>query len=213
LLAVLVVSTCLAAPELPRPYRLPRHDLAELANLVCTTRHAVPEDRIAAWLTPSAPHQGPFKGQTDSRANNQPNDRRGNLRATVDCKPHQVTEQFAVFFAAECERTTSWQCGRSEVRVRVDVDQHPLVIHANGYKPELIYSLISKIVNFRTRNGDPVITGSTRQCSLIGGPSRDLLDLTCDEQLIRLSYWCPQSSCPRIFSIGGYFVPADAGGL
>lgn len=173
------------------PRRLSNKELNELSELVCR-KYDTSHDKINGW--------------TDK-----PGDK--NLQAAVSCQPHTTTERYAIFRAAVCQRGEKWQCTRSETWLRTTVDNKSLEIDTNGYQPEIAYTLVSKIAKYRNIKGDLVFEHDTKQCSLSKGPSKELLDITCDGKLFRLSYWCPQSSCPRVFSINGYFVPANGGGL
>lgn len=196
LLLLATVIPSMAASEKPRPIRLPRSEVMQLAGIVCGTELEASENRITAWMEQSSPPNRP-----------------PSVHAEVECKPHQVTDAYAVYHAANCVRAADWQCGRRATRLRATFEQQPMTIHTNGYKPETAYSLVSIIAAYRTQKGDPVLGPKTAQCSLAKGSSKELLDVTCDGKIYRLSYWCPKSSCPRLFSIDGYFVPADAGGL
>lgn len=180
-------------PAVPKTYahRLSNKEVTELSELVCR-RHGVTHDEINAWT-------------------NNPKDK--NPHAAVICEPHATMADYAISYRAECRRENQWQCGRSETWLRTTLDSRPVDIATNGYKHDLAYSLVSKIARYRNIKGDLVFEPNTKQCSLSKGPSKELLDITCDGKLFRLSYWCPNSSCPRMFSINGYFVPADGGGL
>jgi hypothetical protein len=212
---VLLSDMAVAAPQPPlqpppRPYRLPRADLVELANLVCMSRHGVPEDRIAAWREPAQSRKDQPRSSPDAQP---PPPSGAALHASVECKPHETTPQFARFFAAECERTAGWQCARSEVRLRAEIAAHSVTIRTNGYNAELAHDLVTRIFAYHTHKGGPAISPDTAQCSLAKGPEKDMLDVNCDGHIVRLSYWCPQSRCPRVFSIDNYFIPANAAGL
>ncbi len=181
------------APTKTYAYRLSNKDIAELADAVCDARHGVKHDNINAW-------------------SDKPKDVK-NVQATVSCQPHATTEHYAVYYRADCRREEKWACKPSETRLHTTLNSRQIDIVTNGYKPEIAYSLVSKIAAHRNFKGEWVFERNTRECALSKGPSKELLDVTCDGKLFRLSYWCPQSSCPRIFSINGYFVPADSGGL
>ncbi len=198
------------APQ-PGPYRLQSTDLAELANLVCKTRHDVPEDRITAWWEAAPPFGNGPVGAPPGAPPRPPV--RNSLRASVECKPHEVTPQFAKFYTANCVRTTGWQCARSEVLLRADIANHPVTIRTNGYNAELAHDLVTRVFAYRTHKGDPAFNPDTAHCSLGRSREKDMLDINCDGHVVRLSYWCPQSNCPRVFSIDGFFVPANAAGL
>lgn len=196
----LLVFTSIAAlaantPASPNTYtqRLPKKDIAELADAVCGARHGIKHDKINTWADRP-------KGAK-------------NIHATVTCQPHTTMEHYTVYYQADCRHGEKWECKASETRLHAELDTRQIDIDIRGYQPELAYSLISRIDKYRLPEGDPVLDADTAQCALGKGPAKELLDITCDGKLIRLSYWCPQSSCPRIFWISGYFVPADVGGL
>ncbi len=191
----LVVTHSTAALTLAKtyPYRLSKEDQAELSSKVCTTRYGTKESRIDAWT---------YK----------PGDKR-NVQASVECTSHRTHSQYELSHVASCERVTTWQCTRGEVRLRGMLDKHKFDIGTGWYNPAVAYDLVSRIAAYRSRKGDAVIDTEDVQCNLAKGPSKELIDIACKDKLVRISYWCPQSSCPRIFSITGYFVPADAGGL
>lgn len=209
----------MVAPDKPRPIRLPHNDVTQLSGIVCGSELQAPENKITAWMERNTPPNRPPNNALSVPPGKTPGNPADNSRnppsvhADVECKPHQVNDKFAAYHAANCVRAADWQCGRRATRLRAMFDQRPLIIHTNGYKPETAYSLVSIIAAYRTQKGDPVLGANTAQCSLAKGSSKELLDVTCDGKIYRLSYWCPKSSCPRLFSIDGYFVPADAGGL
>lgn len=174
-------------------HHLSKQDITELADIVCRARHGVNHDKVNAWTE-------------------KPRDVK-NAQATVVCQPHAVTDNYAVYYKADCRHGEKWECKASETRLHAKLDTQRIDIDIRGYQPEIAYSLIRRLDKYRLPKGDPVLTADTAQCALGKGPSKELLDITCDKKLIRLSYWCPQSSCPRIFWISGYFVPADVGGL
>lgn len=198
------------------------------------TRHNVSEDRISAWqerpqanpamANPAIANQGMGgPGMGGERANNAPpragepasppTDDNPKLRAVVDCKPHRELTQYSLSYSAQCERRDRWICGRSELRLRTVINDHPVTIHSNGYNADLAHDLVRRIFAYRTHKGGPAIHPETAMCALTKGPEKDMLDVVCDGHVVRLSYWCPQSSCPRVFSIDGFFIPANAAGL
>ncbi|MGC3981327.1 MAG: hypothetical protein QM808_08720 [Steroidobacteraceae bacterium] len=203
-------TTGMAAQEKPRPVRLPPSDSAQLSRIVCGTELNAPENKIMAWMERGGragrPPMGP--GGPNKPPANSPE-----LQADIECKPHQANDKFAVYHTAHCVRAADWQCGRRATLIRTTLEQKPLTINTNGYQAEIAVSLVNRLAAYRTQKGDPVLKPETTQCALIKGPDKDSLDVNCEGRVFRLSYWCPKSSCPRIFAIDGYLVPADVGGL
>lgn len=179
-------------PDMP-PYRLSRNDIAELANMACTSEFGSREKVVRAWRAPRG-------------------DKRG-VQAVVECTAHRTYPDFEAYHAAHCERREQWRCGRGETRIRGTQPARRIDIGLGGYNPNIAYELVNKIAAYRTKKGDAVIDTEDIRCDLARDASKEMINVTCKDRAIRISYWCPQSACPRIFSVNGYFVPADSGGL
>jgi len=192
----LIAVNAVGAPRPPpgtSPYRLSRIDITQLTQTVCATESSSRNNVITAWKT--------SRGNSDS------------AHAFVECSAHRTYTEFEAYHAAHCERTEQWRCGRGETRIHNPQVARRIDIGLGGYNPDIAYQLVNKIAAYRTKKGDAVIDTEDVRCDLAKGPSKELIEVTCKDRVVRISYWCPQSTCPRIFSVNGYFVPADAGGL
>lgn len=196
LVMMLTAVKALGAPAPPAkmpPYRLSRNDMTVLATTACTARYGVKEHQIKAWQS--------------QRDNNR------SVQAHVECTAHRTYPEFDAYHTANCELTAQWNCDRGETRIRGTAETQKIDIGLGGHDPNVAYQLVNKIAAYRWKTGDAFIDTHDVRCDLTKGPSKELLNVTCKDQKLRISYWCPQSSCPRIFSVNGFFVPADAGGL
>ena len=88
----------------------------------------------------------------------------------------------------------------NEILVKVDDGEVP--VRVEGRIPVGVsYQTISKIASSGTFQGYPLRKALAPPCYLNRGSAQEFVDVKCEGWHIVVSMWCPQSDCPRVFSM------------
>lgn len=179
--AWLASSPALAAGADTAGLQLGETEQAILEQLACRSRHEVALESI------------------DARAY-----RRGDhASAEIRCSTHGVFMGSPMHYVVQCARSLGqWQCQGEWNEILVKLDDGELPVRVEGEIPVGVsYQTISKIASSGTFQGYPLRKALAPPCYLNRGSTQEFVDVKCDGWHIVVSMWCPQSDCPRVFSM------------
>lgn len=179
----LALSSVLAAGAEIAPTQIAAGERASLEDQACRSRHDVGVEKIDARTYGS--------GAKASAA------------AEVHCASHGVFMGNPMHYVVQCSRAGGrWECQGewNEILVKVDADQIPVRIE--GEIPVGVsYQTIQKIASSGTFQGYSLRKALAPPCYVNKGSAQEFIDVKCEGWHIVVSMWCPQSDCPRVFSL------------
>jgi hypothetical protein len=176
LVSMPVIAAGADAVELP----LVATERAALEELACRGRHDVGVDTIDARA---------YRGDHAS--------------AEVRCSTHGVFMGAPMHYIVQCARARGqWECHGEWNEILVKVDDGQVPVRVEGDIPlGVSYQIISTIAASGTFQGYPLRKALAPPCYLNRGSAQEFVDVKCEGWHIVVSMWCPQSDCPRVFSM------------
>ncbi|HMN47359.1 MAG TPA: hypothetical protein PKE27_22480 [Povalibacter sp.] len=178
--AWLVLSPVLAAGADATSFQLPAAESATVEKLACRSRHDVGVETI------------------DARAY-----RGDHVSAEVRCSSHGVFMGSPMHYIVQCARSLGqWDCHGEWNEILVKVDEGEIPVRVEGQIPlGVSYQTIHGIASSGNFQGYPLREALAPPCYLNRGSAQEFVDVKCDGWHIVVSMWCPQSDCPRVFSM------------
>lgn len=123
--------------------------------------------------------------------------------AEVHCVPHGMYRGRPIHYITQCSREHGqWSCQGEWTAITVDMDGAPIEARIEGQIAfEQADGIIRKIAHSGMFQGYPLRKVLVSPCYVHQGSERELIDVKCDGWHVIVSTWCPQSDCPRIFSL------------
>ncbi len=180
LAAWLVLTPMLAAGADTAALQLDATQRTTLEQLACRSRHDVGVDAIDART---------YRGD--------------HVSAEVRCSTHGVFMGSPMHYIVQCARSRGvWDCQGEWNEILVKVDDGEVPVRVEGEIPVGVsYQTIQKIAASGTFQGYPLRKTLVPPCYLNKGSAQEFIDVKCEGWHIVVSMWCPQSDCPRVFSM------------
>lgn len=181
LLAGLAVATAARADVYP--LELSGDQRQQIERISCASRHSLSVARV----------EGHNYGRGTSAA----------ATAEVHCVPHGLFRGSPVHYITQCSREHgSWSCQGEWTAITVSVGDEAIETRIEGdISAEQAYDVIQKIAHAGMFQGYSLRKALASPCYVHEGTERELIDVKCRGWYIIVSTWCPQSDCPRVFSL------------
>ena len=156
---------------------------AQLEKLACRDRHTVGVEHIDGRV------YGKNAGAT--------------AVAEVRCASHGVYMGNPMHRIVQCSRAQgAWTCQGdwNEITVVAGTDRIPVRIEGD-IPSGVAHQTIHKLATSGSFQGYPLREALVAPCYLHKGEAQEFMDVKCEGWHIVVSMWCPQSDCPRVFSI------------
>ena len=103
----------------------------------------------------------------------------------------------------QCLRENAqWSCGEAELETRLKLSTHELLVRPGTVKPELAMTAVKKIASYGYFQGQSLDLALQSTCNMGMGDRPDLVEISCKNWTIHISFWCPQNAlttaCPRV---------------
>lgn len=123
--------------------------------------------------------------------------------AEVHCASHGVFMGNPMHYVVQCSRERGrWGCQGEWNEILVNVDAEQIPVRIEGEIPVGVsYQTIQKIASSGTFQGYSLRKVLVPPCYLNKGSAQEFIDVKCEGWHIVVSMWCPQSDCPRVFSM------------
>jgi hypothetical protein len=123
--------------------------------------------------------------------------------ADVTCRPHARLKNSPLYTVAQCARVQSqWACGPAELETRVPLKGRELRIRPGSVEPNRAYEAIQKISTYGYYQAKSLDAALQSTCNMGMGDKPDLIEISCKNWSITVSFWCPartkKSACPRV---------------
>ncbi|HEY6641411.1 hypothetical protein [Povalibacter sp.] len=175
------ILACAAGAQATAP-QISAAERATLEELACRSRHDVGVESLQVRTYGT--------GQTTASAE-------------VRCSSHGVYQGSPMHHIVQCARIRdAWECQGdwNEILVKVAGDEIPVRIEG-AIPTGVAYLTIQRIANSGTFQGQPLRQALAPPCYLNRGSAQEFIDVKCEGWHIVVSMWCPQSDCPRVFSM------------
>ena len=123
--------------------------------------------------------------------------------ADVKCRPHARLKDKPIYYVAQCARhDKQWSCGRAEIEVSVTLKERELIMRPGTVEPKLAYESLQKISTYGYFQAKSLDTALQSTCNMGMGNTPDLIEISCKNWSITVSFWCPKTPenlpCPRV---------------
>lgn len=136
----------------------------------------------------------------------------GNAKASyadVKCRPHGKMLGQALYWVTQCVREgQNWGCSPAELETRVPLlfagatQQQLLEVRPGSVAPERAHAALQQAAKYTYFQGYSLAQALQSPCNMGMGERPDLVEISCREWVISVSFWCPQQKrekiCPRI---------------
>ncbi|HEY5809973.1 MAG TPA: hypothetical protein VIT67_18510 [Povalibacter sp.] len=179
---LVLASSGIAAADI-QPLQLDDAERSTLEGVACRSRHDTGLEKI----------DGRVYGRGANAA----------AAAEVHCAAHETFRNTPVHFVVPCARESgNWQCQGELRQFRVSAGPEEVEVRVEG-EISLIqaHGVVQKLANGGTFQGYPLRKALVSPCYVHQGAAQEFIDVKCQGWHIIVSTWCPQSDCPRVFSI------------
>lgn len=129
--------------------------------------------------------------------------------ADVKCRPHAKMINQPLYWVTQCVREgQEWGCSPAELETLVPVRfgaadvEHKLEVRPGSVSPEKAYLALQQAAKYGYFQGYSLQQALQSPCNMGMGERPDLVEVSCKEWTISISFWCPQQAkektCPRI---------------
>lgn len=129
--------------------------------------------------------------------------------ADVKCRPHGKMLGQALYWVTQCVREgQDWGCSPAELETRVPLvfagTKQPqiLEVRPGSVAPEKAHTALQQAAKYSYFQGYSLAQALQSPCNMGMGERPDLVEISCREWVISVSFWCPQQArekiCPRI---------------
>ncbi len=182
-----MLASCAYAQEVPG--QLSRQDLMQLELRACQSEHGQNLAQAQGWALE----------QKQARAS----------YADVKCRPHAKLLAQPVYWVTQCVREAQdWGCSPAELETLVPVrfpgtrSEHKLEIRPGSVAPEMAHKALLQAAKYGYFQGNSLQQALRSPCNMGMGERPDLVEVSCRDWTISISFWCPQQArdktCPRI---------------
>ena len=129
--------------------------------------------------------------------------------ADVKCRPHGKMLGQPLYWVTQCVRENEgWGCSPAELETRVPLrfagtqQLHLLDVRPGSVAPEKAHKALQQAAKYNYFQGYSLQQALQSPCNMGMGERPDLVEVSCRDWTISISFWCPQQardkSCPRI---------------
>lgn len=123
--------------------------------------------------------------------------------ADVKCRPHAKLNDQPLYYVAQCVRGGGqWACSPAELETRVPLKDRSVLVRPGTVAPQLAFQTIQKISTYGYFQANAIDAALQSTCNMGMGKTADLVEISCRDWSISVSFWCPQQKttpvCPRV---------------
>lgn len=123
--------------------------------------------------------------------------------AEVHCASHARFLDSPVHYVVQCFRESGqWDCPNEWSEVAVSMGDETVAVRVEGdISLSQSSQLVHAIADGGMFQGYPLRKALVSPCYVHRGQAKEFIDVRCQGWHIVMSTWCPQSQCPRVFSL------------